>query len=75
VEFWSRFYQFTLGGKLTRPRVSKEYKEWVIRQNELNLDSSLTNKEFVYKEVDEKIMLGLRLKEGVDIKEMFKEQK
>jgi len=62
------------GVKLTRPRVSKEYKEWVIRQYEYNLDSSLTNKEFVYKELDEKIMLGLRLKEGVDIKEVFKEQ-
>ena len=62
------------GEKLTRPRVSKEYKEWVIRQYEHNLDSSLTNKEFVYKELDEKIMLGLRLKEGVDIKEVFKEQ-
>jgi len=59
---------------LTRPRVSKEYKEWVTRQYEFNLDSSLTNKEFVYKELDEKIMLGLRLKEGIDIKEVFKEQ-
>jgi len=43
-------------------------------QCEFDLDSSLTNKEFVYKELDEKIMLGLRLKEGVDIKEVFKEQ-
>ncbi len=62
------------GEKFTRPRVSKEYKEWVTRQDEFNLDSSLTNKEFVYKELDEKIMLGLRLKEGLDIKEVFKEQ-
>jgi len=45
-----------------------------MRQYELNLESSLTNKEFVYKELDEKIMLGLRLKEGLDIKEVFKEQ-
>ena len=29
---------------------------------------------FVYKELDEKIMLGLRLKEGVDLKEVFKGQ-
>ncbi len=62
------------GEKLTRPRVSKGYKEWVIRQHELNLDSSLINKNFVYKELDEKIMLGLRLKEGVDIYKLFKEQ-
>ena len=30
--------------------------------------------DFVYKELDGKIMLRLRLKEGVDIKEVFKEQ-
>ena len=44
------------------------------RQDELNLDSSLINKDFIYKELDEKIMLGLRLKEGIDIKKVFKEQ-
>ena len=32
------------------------------------------NKEFVYKELDEKIMLGLRLKEGIDIYKVLKEQ-
>jgi coproporphyrinogen III oxidase-like Fe-S oxidoreductase len=62
------------GEKLTRPRVSKKYKEWVTRQCEHNLDSSLTNNDFVYEEIDEKIMLGLRLKEGIDIHEVFKEQ-
>ena len=45
-----------------------------MRQYELNLDSSLINEDFVYKELDEKIMLGLRLKEGLDIKKVFKEQ-
>ena len=63
-----------MGEKLTRPRVSKQYREWVISQYENNLDSSLTNKEYVYREVDEKIMLGLRLKEGVNIKEVFEKQ-
>ncbi len=62
------------GRKLTRPRVSKEYKEWVNRQYEINLDSSLLNNDFVYKELDEKIMLGLRLKEGIDISKVFGEQ-
>ena len=62
------------GEKLTRPRVSKEYKEWVIEQCEVNLDSSLINNNFVYKELDEKIMLGLRLKEGVDLYKLFREQ-
>ncbi len=63
------------GEKLTRPRVSKKYKEWVTGQHEIYLDSSLVNKNFVYKELDEKIMLGLRLKEGIDINKVFKEQK
>ena len=62
------------GEKFTRPRVSKKYKEWVTRQCEHNLDSSLTNNDFVYEEIDEKIMLGLRLKEGIDVYEVFKEQ-
>ncbi len=62
------------GQKLTRPRVSKEYKEWVIRQDKLSLDSSLNNINYVYQELDEKIMLGLRLKEGIDIYKFFEEQ-
>ena len=62
------------GGKTFKPRVSKKYKEWVTRQDELNLDSSLINEDFIYKELDEKIMLGLRLKEGIDIQKVFKEQ-
>ncbi len=62
------------GEKLTRPRVSHDYKKWVISQYEQNLDSSLINKDFVYKELDEKIMLGLRLKEGIDVYKVLKEQ-
>jgi len=62
------------GEPFTRPRVSKEYKKWVIRQYEFNLDPSLVNKDYVYNELDEKIMLGLRLREGIDIYEAFKEQ-
>ena len=62
------------GQKLTRPRVSKEYKEWVMGQYKLSLDSSLNNIDYVYQELDEKIMLGLRLKEGIDIYKFFEEQ-
>jgi len=62
------------GQKLTRPRVSKEYKEWVVGQYKLSLDSSLKNIDYVYQELDEKIMLGLRLKEGIDIYKFFEEQ-
>ena len=38
------------------------------------MDSSLISNDFVYNELDEKIMLGLRLKEGIDIYKVFKEQ-
>ncbi len=62
------------GQKLTRPRVSKEYKEWVMGQYKLSLDSSLNSIDYVYQELDEKIMLGLRLKEGIDIYKFFEEQ-
>jgi oxygen-independent coproporphyrinogen-3 oxidase len=62
------------GEKLTRPRVSKDYKEWVTKQYENNLDSSLINQDFVYQDSDEKIMLGLRLKEGIDIYKVLEEQ-
>ena len=62
------------GGKFTRPRVSKEYKKWVTFQCEKNLDPSLLSSDFKI-ELDEKIMLGLRLKEGINIKEIFNEQK
>ncbi len=62
------------GQKQTRPRVSKEYKEWVMGQYKLSLDSSLNNIDYVYQELDEKIMLGLRLKEGIDIYKFFEEQ-
>jgi len=62
------------GERLTRPRVSKEYKAWVIRQYEQNLDSSLTNENYAYQELDEKIMLGLRRREGINIHNVFKEQ-
>ena len=63
------------GKKLTRPKVSKDYKEWVINQCENNLDSSLLKKDFLYRDLDEQIMLGMRLKEGVNIYKLFKEQK
>ncbi len=63
------------GEKLTRPRISKEYKNWVINQCEKGLDSSLVNKNFQYKELDEQIMLGMRLKEGLDIHKLFHDHK
>ena len=63
------------GEKLTRPRISKDYKKWVTEQCEVKLDPSLVNKDNDYKELDEKIMLGMRLKEGINIYKLINEQK
>ena len=63
-----------MGGKFTRPRISKDYKEWVTKQCEIKLDPSLLNQETIYEELDEKIMLGMRLKEGVNIHKLINEQ-
>ena len=62
------------GRKLTRPRISKEYKEWVIKQCEEKLDPSLVNQDNFYKELDEQIMLGMRLKEGINIYNLINDQ-
>ena len=62
------------GQKFTRPRISSEYKKWVTNQNEVNLDNSLVNKENLYEDLDEKLMLGLRKKEGINIEQLFDEQ-
>ena len=62
------------GEKFTRPRISNDYKEWVTKQCEIKLDTSLLNQEKIYEELDEKIMLGMRLKEGVNIHKLINEQ-
>tara|TARA_B100000927_G_scaffold119808_1_gene96775 strand:- start:166 stop:1389 length:1224 start_codon:yes stop_codon:yes gene_type:complete len=61
------------GIKFTRPRNSKEYKKWVLDQCEVDLDQSLVRSSYKDLDLDEKIMLGLRLKEGINIKRSFKE--
>ncbi|MDC3167939.1 radical SAM family heme chaperone HemW [Prochlorococcus sp. AH-716-D22] len=63
---WGEFF--------TRPRISKDYKKWVTNQCEIKLEPSLVNQENIYKELDEKIMLGMRLKEGINIYELINEQ-
>ena len=62
------------GEKFTRPRLSKEYKEWVNKQYEIGLEHSLVNNDYFYRELDEQIMLGMRLREGVNIFQLFNEQ-
>ena len=37
------------------------------------LDSSLVDKDHFFNELDEKIMLGIRLKEGINIYSLFNE--
>ena len=61
------------GAKFTRPGVSKKYKEWVTDQCNIKLDSTLVNEDYLYQELDEKIMLGMRLKEGINIFKLFRE--
>ena len=62
------------GEKFTRPKISTDYKKWVINQCEINLETSLINQNYLYDELDEKLMLGLRLKEGVNIYELICKQ-
>ena len=57
-----------------KKKISKDYKNWVTKQCKIKLDPSLVNQEKVYKELDEKIMLGMRLKEGINLQELINEQ-
>ena len=61
------------GSKFTRPKLSKDYKKWVIKQCEIKLEDSLINTGTPYLDLDEKIMLGLRVKEGISLKKLFTE--
>ncbi len=62
------------GEKFTRPRISKDYKKWVTNQCKIKLEHSLVNQDYIYCELDEKIMLGMRLKEGINIYQLISEQ-
>ena len=61
------------GKKFTRPRNYKDYKKWVFDQYEVALDTSLLKSASQPLELDERIMLGMRLKEGINIKKSFLE--
>tara|TARA_B100000945_G_scaffold30633_1_gene21035 strand:- start:1826 stop:3049 length:1224 start_codon:yes stop_codon:yes gene_type:complete len=62
------------GIKFTRPKSIKGYKTWVKEQCEVKLDDSLIKKSNKYLDLDEKIMLGMRLREGVNMRNLFAEQ-
>ena len=62
------------GIRFSRPRNIDEYKKWVVNQCDKQLDRSLLRNSETKLDLDEKIMLGLRTKEGVNIKKLFIEE-
>ena len=62
------------GIRFSRPKNTYEYKSWVIDQCDNELDKSLLLSSNLKLDMDEKIMLGLRTKEGVNIKKLFMEE-
>jgi len=62
------------GVRFSRPKNIHEYKTWVIDQCSKKLDKSLLLNSKIKLDLDEKIMLGLRTKEGVNIKKLFLEE-
>ena len=62
------------GVKFTRPGNSKDYKQWVIFQCKGTLEKSLNKISTKNVDLDEKIMLGMRVREGVNLQNLFKEE-
>ena len=62
------------GIRFSRPKTLDGYQKWVIDQCDKQLDKSLLCNSKTNLDLDEKIMLGLRTKEGVNIKNLFIEQ-
>ena len=62
------------GVRFSRPKSINEYKKWVIDQYEKELEKSLLEESKKNLDLDEKLMLGLRMREGVNIKKLFKEE-
>ena len=61
------------GRRLTRPKTTELYKEWVTNQCSLALDESLLKSSFKEIDLDEKIMLNLRTSEGVNVRNLMKD--
>jgi len=62
------------GIRFSRPKNIDEYQNWVIEQCNKQLDQSLLLNSKTKLDLDEKIMLGLRTREGVNIKKLFIEE-
>ncbi len=55
------------GQRLTRPRTRESYSHWIEKQEEEGLDDSLVPTKAIRMSLDEKILVGLRCREGVDL--------
>jgi len=62
------------GIRFSRPKNIDDYQKWVIDQCDNQLDNSLLVNSKKKLDLDEKIMLGLRIKEGINLKKLFIEE-
>ena len=62
------------GIRFSRPRNIDDYQTWVIEQCENKLENSLLANSKKKLDLDEKIMLGLRIREGINLKKLFFEE-
>jgi len=62
------------GIRFSRPKNIDEYQKWVIDQCDKQLEKSLLMNSKKKLDLDEKIMLGLRTKEGINLKNLFIEE-
>ena len=58
------------GNRFSRPRTREGYKNWLEQQEQLGLDASLLSKNARPIDFDEQLMVGLRRREGIDLKSL-----
>ena len=61
------------GKRFTRPKKTSHYKEWVTKQCSLTLEKSLLKLSLQEIDLDEKIMLGLRTREGINLMKLMRD--
>jgi len=61
------------GKRFTRPKTTDSYKEWVNNQCTQNLDKSLLKSAYEKIDLDENIMLRLRTREGVNVRNLMQD--